>query len=331
MPGLDHPPGTKAPKAAGKIHTDFERGFIRAEVVSFADLEACGRSMAAAKEKGLVRSEGKDYVMKDGDVVLFRSMSERKTVLITAPPGASGRRPPARFAQEAGGWGSTAAPSWTGPRPWGRSSGPWGSRWGSTRGTYPTGPRWTRWWPISSGLRPPGRAGVQRGPGPAGAVHRRHPGQLAPGAGGEPGRGVPLLPGGAAPHAPPEGGEAHHPVLHVGTGGGLLRGALLRRQGGGHRPDKGPGQGAGPLGDHGELRGPGSHRHGDERRPLPRRPWPSWRRTPPWSAWAPPEDVAQAIWFLASPAGDFFTGQVLAPNGGSSSDGGSSWIVHNLS
>ena len=64
--------GTKAPKAAGKIHTDFERGFIRAEVVSFADLEACGGSMTAAKEKGLVRSEGKEYVMQDGDVVLFR-------------------------------------------------------------------------------------------------------------------------------------------------------------------------------------------------------------------------------------------------------------------
>lgn len=63
--------GTKAPKAAGKIHTDFERGFIRAEVVAFADLDACG-SMAAAKEKGLVRSEGKDYIMQDGDVVLFR-------------------------------------------------------------------------------------------------------------------------------------------------------------------------------------------------------------------------------------------------------------------
>lgn len=63
--------GTKAPQAAGKIHTDFERGFIRAEVVSFDDLMAC-RSMSAAKEKGLVRSEGKDYVMKDGDVVLFR-------------------------------------------------------------------------------------------------------------------------------------------------------------------------------------------------------------------------------------------------------------------
>ena len=63
--------GTKAPQAAGKIHTDFERGFIRAEVVAFDDLRACG-TMAAAKEKGLVRSEGKDYVMKDGDIVLFR-------------------------------------------------------------------------------------------------------------------------------------------------------------------------------------------------------------------------------------------------------------------
>lgn len=63
--------GTKAPQAAGKIHSDFERGFIRAEVVSFDDLTSCG-SMAAAKEKGLVRSEGKDYVMNDGDVVLFR-------------------------------------------------------------------------------------------------------------------------------------------------------------------------------------------------------------------------------------------------------------------
>ncbi len=63
--------GTKAPQAAGKIHTDFERGFIRAEVVSFDDLMAC-RTMAAAKEKGLVRLEGKDYVFQDGDVVLFR-------------------------------------------------------------------------------------------------------------------------------------------------------------------------------------------------------------------------------------------------------------------
>ena len=63
--------GTKAPQAAGKIHTDFERGFIRAEVVHFDDLMACG-TMTAAKEKGLVRSEGKEYVMKDGDIVLFR-------------------------------------------------------------------------------------------------------------------------------------------------------------------------------------------------------------------------------------------------------------------
>lgn len=63
--------GTKAPQAAGKIHTDFERGFIRAEVIAFNDLEACG-TMAAAREKGLIRSEGKEYVMNDGDVVLFR-------------------------------------------------------------------------------------------------------------------------------------------------------------------------------------------------------------------------------------------------------------------
>ncbi len=63
--------GTKAPQAAGKIHTDFERGFIRAEVVAYDDLIACG-SMVAAKEKGLVRSEGKEYIVKDGDVVLFR-------------------------------------------------------------------------------------------------------------------------------------------------------------------------------------------------------------------------------------------------------------------
>lgn len=63
--------GTKAPQAAGKIHTDFEKGFIRAEVVGFNDLMECG-SMAAAKEKGLVRLEGKEYVMQDGDIVLFR-------------------------------------------------------------------------------------------------------------------------------------------------------------------------------------------------------------------------------------------------------------------
>lgn len=63
--------GTKAPQAAGKIHSDFERGFIRAEVISFENLVACG-SIANAKEKGLVRSEGKDYVVNDGDVILFR-------------------------------------------------------------------------------------------------------------------------------------------------------------------------------------------------------------------------------------------------------------------
>ena len=63
--------GTRAPQAAGKIHTDFERGFIRAEVVSFEDLKESG-TMAAAKERGLIRSEGKDYVMKDGDVVTYR-------------------------------------------------------------------------------------------------------------------------------------------------------------------------------------------------------------------------------------------------------------------
>lgn len=63
--------GTKAPQAAGKIHSDFERGFIRAEVVAFNDLVANG-TYAAAREKGLVRSEGKEYVMQDGDIVLFR-------------------------------------------------------------------------------------------------------------------------------------------------------------------------------------------------------------------------------------------------------------------
>ena len=63
--------GTKAPQAAGKIHSDFERGFIRAEVISFDELMANG-TMSAAKEKGLVRSEGKEYVMQDGDIVLFR-------------------------------------------------------------------------------------------------------------------------------------------------------------------------------------------------------------------------------------------------------------------
>lgn len=63
--------GTKAPQAAGKIHTDFERGFIRAEVVAYDDLIACG-SHNAAKEKGLIRLEGKDYVVQDGDIMLFR-------------------------------------------------------------------------------------------------------------------------------------------------------------------------------------------------------------------------------------------------------------------
>ena len=62
--------GTKAPQAAGKIHTDFERGFIRAEVIAFEDMKSCG-TMANAKAKGLVRSEGKEYVMKDGDIVNF--------------------------------------------------------------------------------------------------------------------------------------------------------------------------------------------------------------------------------------------------------------------
>ena len=63
--------GTKAPQAAGKIHTDFEKGFIRAEIVDYDVLVELG-SFNAAKEKGKVRSEGKDYVIKDGDVVLFR-------------------------------------------------------------------------------------------------------------------------------------------------------------------------------------------------------------------------------------------------------------------
>ncbi len=63
--------GTKAPQAAGKIHTDFERGFIKAEVVNYRDLLECG-SLSSAREKGLVGMEGKDYVVKDGDVILFR-------------------------------------------------------------------------------------------------------------------------------------------------------------------------------------------------------------------------------------------------------------------
>ncbi|RCX16648.1 hypothetical protein DFR58_110147 [Anaerobacterium chartisolvens] len=63
--------GTKAPQAAGKIHSDFERGFIRAEIVAYSDLMQCG-AYSAAREKGLVRSEGKEYIMQDGDVTLFR-------------------------------------------------------------------------------------------------------------------------------------------------------------------------------------------------------------------------------------------------------------------
>ena len=63
--------GTKAPQAAGKIHTDFERGFIKAEVVNYQDLLDCG-SYAGAREKGLVRMEGKEYIVQDGDVILFR-------------------------------------------------------------------------------------------------------------------------------------------------------------------------------------------------------------------------------------------------------------------
>ena len=63
--------GTKAPQAAGKIHTDFERGFIKAEIISYDDLVKCG-SEQKAKEQGLIRLEGKDYVMKDGDIVEFK-------------------------------------------------------------------------------------------------------------------------------------------------------------------------------------------------------------------------------------------------------------------
>ena len=64
--------GTKAPQAAGKIHSDFERGFIRAEVIAFDTLKELGGDMNLAKEKGLVRLEGKEYVIQDGDVVVFR-------------------------------------------------------------------------------------------------------------------------------------------------------------------------------------------------------------------------------------------------------------------
>ena len=64
--------GTKAPVAAGKIHSDIERGFIKAEIIAFTDFIKAGGSMTQAKEKGLVRSEGKDYIMQDGDIALFR-------------------------------------------------------------------------------------------------------------------------------------------------------------------------------------------------------------------------------------------------------------------
>ena len=63
--------GTKAPQAAGKIHSDFEKGFIRAETISYDKLMECGGKLSAAREKGLIRSEGKDYVVKDGDVMHF--------------------------------------------------------------------------------------------------------------------------------------------------------------------------------------------------------------------------------------------------------------------
>ena len=63
--------GTKAPQAAGKIHTDFERGFIRAETITYEQLVECEGNLAAAREKGWIRSEGKEYVVKDGDVMHF--------------------------------------------------------------------------------------------------------------------------------------------------------------------------------------------------------------------------------------------------------------------
>ena len=69
--GLDHPPGETAPEAAGEIHTDFQKHFIKAEVVSYDDLVAAG-SMAAVRAAGKARVEGKEYVMRDGDVVEFR-------------------------------------------------------------------------------------------------------------------------------------------------------------------------------------------------------------------------------------------------------------------
>ena len=63
--------GTKAPQAAGKIHTDFEKGFIRAETITYDELVSCKGNLGTAREKGLLRSEGKDYIVKDGDVMNF--------------------------------------------------------------------------------------------------------------------------------------------------------------------------------------------------------------------------------------------------------------------
>lgn len=64
--------GTKAPEAAGKIHSDIQRGFIRAETIGYDELVEIGGNMAVARDKGLIRSEGKEYTVKDGDVILFR-------------------------------------------------------------------------------------------------------------------------------------------------------------------------------------------------------------------------------------------------------------------
>ena len=64
--------GTKAPEAAGKIHSDIQRGFIRAETIGYDELVEIGGNMAVARDKGLIRSEGKEYIVKDGDVILFR-------------------------------------------------------------------------------------------------------------------------------------------------------------------------------------------------------------------------------------------------------------------
>ena len=72
VPRLDHPPAAPRPlRPQGKIHSDFERGFIRASVVSYDDLAACGYSMANVKAKGLQRTEGKEYVVQDGDIIEF--------------------------------------------------------------------------------------------------------------------------------------------------------------------------------------------------------------------------------------------------------------------